>query len=232
MGILALLSIGAATAQKPSPKGPTLPPPPSAANQEGSKTGKKPAQSKPHSDTLTPASQEDLAESIVGDAFNQLIHQADLHFHKGEYDHSINLYRIVVQGDPRNTDAYANMSWALWSTDRREESIAVLKQGIQTNPDTYIMYDHLGTHLYLFLKDPAAAIPYLEKATTIKNPKPGCTFSTWNSLAHCYEKTNQWEKAVHAWEKAVLYVDNPSAPNNLKRAQKKLAELQGNKGQE
>jgi pentatricopeptide repeat protein len=47
---------------------------------------------------------------------------------------------------------------------------------------------------------------------------------TWNSLANCYEKVEQWDKAVSAWEKATLYPNNPVARVRLKRAREKLAQ--------
>lgn len=227
MGIAALLSGGAASAQKASMQSGTLPAPRSFSNKKAQTN--KPAQPKPAPAALKTASQEDLAEAILGDAITQLVRQTDHHHHAGEYEHCINLNRIVVQGDPHNVNAFADIAYLLWSTDRADESVTVLKQGLKANPDNYFMYDNLGQHLYLNLHRTNEAIPYLEKATSFTGAN-ACPFMTWNTLAHCYEKTNQWDKAVHTWEKAVMYVDNKAAPVNLKRAQKKLAELKGSKG--
>ena len=76
------------------------------------------------------------------------------------------------------------------------------------------MYDEMGMVYWLYLHDPTSAIPYYEQAVTYKE----CPFLTWNGLAHCYEKTNQWDKAVHAWESASQYLKDVAAPANLARA--------------
>ncbi|HZO87373.1 MAG TPA: tetratricopeptide repeat protein [Chthonomonadaceae bacterium] len=169
----------------------------------------------------SPSSQE-VAGEILADALGNLWLETDAHMHEGEYNHIINLSRIIVQGDPQNLQAYENSAWLLWSTLRNDEAIAFLKQGIQANPNTYYLYDELAFHYLDHLKDPASALPYYEQA--VRFP---CPFFTWNNLARCYEKTNQWEKAVQTWERAAQIKNNPVASLHLKRAQAELARRQG-----
>ena len=69
------------------------------------------------------------------------------------------------------------------------------------------------------MKDPRSALPYFEDAV-----KYTCPFSTWHGLAHCYEMTDQWEKAVQAWTAAAKYKDNAIGRIHLERARKHLAE--------
>ena len=170
-----------------------------------------------------PVSQEKLADAILADTMQKLWDQSDAHFHKGEYSHIINLHRIIVQGDPGNLKAYENSAWLLWSTDRNEDAIAFLKQGVKANPSNFDLYDELGTHYATRLHDPAKAIPYYEEAV-----KYQCPYSTIHGLAHCYEKTNQWAKAVQAWEYAANYAEDPLAPRRLDRARAELAKRGGN----
>ena len=101
-------------------------------------------------------------------------------------------------------------------------SITDLKKGIEANPNTYYMYDELGTHYWIHLKDAASAIPYFEKAIKFE-----CPFTTYHNLAFCYQKLGQWDKAVKTWETAARYTKDPVAPIKLKQAQAQLAKMQG-----
>lgn len=159
-----------------------------------------PAKSSPTS-FYTPEGQEQIADAILTDAVDQLLDQADEHYHKGEYNHLINISRVVVQGNPHRVEAFANAAYLLWSTGQNDAATAFLKQGIEGNPDNYYMYDEMGAHFYHRLKDYPNAVAYYEKAV-----KFDCPFFTWSGLAHSYEKVDQWEKAVGAWEKAANFV--------------------------
>ena len=186
------------------------PAPPSVSHPEtGHSTKAKPV-------SLYPTSAEETADAILADSLGRIFDEkADANFHKGEFNHVINLNRIVAQGDPHNVEAYGNSALLLWSTDRNEQAIEFLKQGIQANPKTYYLYDELGSHYWLHLKDPDTAIPYYEKAVAFK-----CPWATWHSLALCYEKTKQWDKAVTAWESAARFPDDNLAPLRLERARR------------
>ena len=164
------------------------------------------------------ASEQSLADTILADTMNDLWQFTDEHFHKGEFNHIVNLDRVIVQAQPRRREAYANSAWLLWSTDRNDDAVAFLKQGVAALPDDFYMYDELGQHYFTRLHDPKAAILYYEKAVQFP-----CPYVTLHGLANCYEKTGQWEKAVTTWERAAKYKDDKLAPEKLKRAQAELA---------
>jgi len=166
----------------------------------------------------TPLSDEDVADAIMGDALSGIYHQADEHFHKGEWNHCLNLMVVVEQGDPHNVETYSNSAYLLWSSDRNDQAIEQLKLGIAANPNISYMYDDAGTHYLLHLKDPAGALPYLEKA--IQYP---CGWTTYHNLAHCYERLGKWDKAVETWRLATKYGDDVRAPALLKQAEAHLA---------
>src|SRR5579871_3202274 len=217
IGSLLLVVLGlAASAQQPDKPDPKKSPP-SFSNKD-QKTDKKPTSKTP----AKPVDQQDMADAVLGDALNKMWDQADEHYHQGEYNHIINLCNLIVQGDPHNVEAYADSAYLLWSTDRSDQAVAVLKRGIAANPNTYYMYDELGTHYLVNLKDPKDAQPYLEKAVQFPSP-----FTTWHNLAFCYEKTGQWEKAVKAWEKAATYedVDRSVRDNTLRHLRNAKQEL-------
>src|ERR1044071_3738034 len=126
LGVLALPSQPVLGQSAPPP-----PPKPSFSN------GTKARAPKPVEQARRQATQEELADAVLGDTMNQLWVQIDHHFHEGEYNHAINLCRIVVQGDPHNMEAYANASWLLWSTGRNEEALKILVDGAAANPEKY-----------------------------------------------------------------------------------------------
>ncbi len=178
--------------------------------------------SRPPAAPKSAVSQRELGDGILFDGLQQIYRESDRHFEKGEFNHSINLCRVVVQGDPDNVEAYSSSAWLLWSTDRNDEAIALLKQGLNANRDTYYMYDELGMHYSLRLKQYSDAIPCFEQATRFE-----CPFTTWHSLAHCYEKTGQWQKALAAWKRAASYPGDRVALTNLHRVEATIAKQAG-----
>jgi tetratricopeptide (TPR) repeat protein len=156
------------------------------------------------------------AEAIIDDVIEKLWVQADAHWHKGEYNHLINLNKIIVSGHPDNLDAYANMGWLLWSMDRDEEAVAIYKQGIRANPNTFYMYDELGYYYFLRKKDYKQAIVYYEQAVRF----PDCPAPTVNMLAHAYEKTNQLDKSLKTWQRAAKIPGNAPAKSNLEHVKR------------
>lgn len=162
-----------------------------------------------------------FADAMTLDIVDQLRIAQDRHWHKGEYRHIINLARIVVAGDPKDTDTYSNAGWLLWSLDMDAEAVAFYKQGIADNPDTYFMYDELGGYYVTRKKDPASAKTYLEKAVA----KPDCPARTLHTLALCYEKLGELDKARNTWRKASERTDNPAigaAKMHLERITRQL----------
>lgn len=156
---------------------------------------------------------EGLTDAILADVLNNLTEQTDRHFHKGEYNHIVNLNRLIVQGDPHNLAAYENSSYLLWSMQRNAEGLAFLQQGLKDNTNTFYLYDEVGLFYSLYLKDYKSAIPYYEKAVTFKD----CAINSWHGLAHCYEKTHQMDKALKTWETAAKRPGDVVAAVNLKR---------------
>lgn len=164
------------------------------------------------------ASDQGDADAILADSLRQFYSQTDAHYHEGEYRYIVNIAHVVVQGDPHNLEAYANTAWLLWSSDRNPEAIAFLEQGLAANPDNFYIYDELGAHYLAHMHDPVRALPYYQKAVTFK-----CPYSTWHGLALCYERTQQWDKALKAWESASVFPDDLLAPARIQRLRARLA---------
>ncbi len=177
--------------------------------------------------------EKDLADVILANTMENLADSGDEHFHKGEWNHIINLSRIIVQGEPWRVEVFSNNAWLLWSSDRNEQALAFLKQGIAANPDSYFLLDEMGYHLGVNLKQPTQALPYYEKAMKLKPesyPRRRPEFYTAHNLARCYEKTGQWDKALEIWEIAVNMPISSNIPNNpvaeqgVRRVKAKLAQ--------
>lgn len=147
-------------------------------------------------------------EAMADSLLDQLWVLTDMHWHKGEYNHNIHLSRMIIAGRPDNLDAYANSAWLLWSMNRDNEAVAMYKQGIQANPNTYYMYDELAYYYLTRKRDREKALPYYEKAASFKD----CPASSLHMLAHCYEKTGRLEKALATWKRAAAIPDRSDAP--------------------
>ncbi|GEM_PF-5115955 len=174
------------------------------------------------------AAESELADVILAQAMENIWSGSDEHFHRGEWNHTVNLNRIIVQAEPWRDECFANSAYLLWSSDRNDEAIAFLKQGIDVNPKSYPLLDELGYHYAVNLKQPIEGIPYYERA--MKTKPPQLKFYTAHNLARAYEKTNQWDKALKLWEIAVDMQVAPSIPNNpiaeqgIRRVKAKLAQ--------
>ncbi|HEV2473824.1 MAG TPA: hypothetical protein VGS41_14205 [Chthonomonadales bacterium] len=161
-----------------------------------------------------------LADQIVDHCLNDIYEFHDRHFHKGEYNHIVNIFRIVAQAEPWRYELYSDGAYLLWSTDQDSRGIALLKQGLAANPNDYYMYDELGRYYYYQDHDAKTAVGYFEQATRYK-----CPALTWDGLAHCYEKTHQLDKAVSAWQKCASYSGrlHDVALLNLQRVRRSMA---------
>jgi tetratricopeptide (TPR) repeat protein len=170
---------------------------------------------------------EKRADAINDAVLSNLAEITDMHWHKGEYNHIINLYRMVIAGRPDHLDAYANAGWMLWSMNRDAEAVALYEQGLKANPNTPYMYDELGYYYYNRKKDYARAIRYYEKAVTFDD----CPDFSYRMLAHSYERNKQLDKALAAWQRTVKkFPNNQPAKNNLNRIKRLVEERGGAKG--
>lgn len=160
---------------------------------------------------LLAETQEMLSDVALQDVVNQLWEQADGHGHEGEYNHFINISRILMLSNPHFFEPFDTSAHLLWSTDRIDEGLVFLKRGLEANQDNYYFYDEIGTHYLLRLKDYKSAIPYYEKAITKKPP-----YMTYNMLATCYERTGQIDKAIAILEKGAIFPENKIGQRRLR----------------
>ena len=158
------------------------------------------------------------AEEIVDTVVDRLWELTDVHWHKGEYNHIVNLCKMVVAADPSQVDAFGNAGWLLWSMNRDAEAIAVYEAGLKANPNSFYMYDELGFYYYNRKKNYPAAIKYLERASQF----PDSRMNTLHTLAHAYEKSGNLESCAKTWERAAKDPGDAAARTNLARVRKKM----------
>lgn len=152
---------------------------------------------------------------------------SDRHWHKGEYCHLINLSRIIVAADPRDVETYADAGYLLWSMDRNDEAVALYEQGVADNPQTSYMYDELGWFYANRKKDYPRAVTYYEKAAAAHD---GNQMDILHGLAHAYEKTGQYDKALKVWKRAAATIPGDGAAKMHLERVRRILEQQGRSG--
>jgi hypothetical protein len=142
--------------------------------------------------------------------------RADQFFHTGQYQAIMPIVRMVTWLDPHNIDVFTTGAWHLdynfvddeQRSDKRyiPASIALLKEGIKSNPETWELYFELGwTHYNKKIEDNEKALYYMEKACHLEGfdpntgkevPRPEYTD---RMVAHQYEKLGRFEEAIKRW---------------------------------
>jgi tetratricopeptide (TPR) repeat protein len=175
--------------------------------------------------TAAAAPTTNSADAIVDGIMDRLVDNVDLHWHEGEYNHIVNLYRVVTGVQTYRMDGYANAAWLLWSMDRDEDAVDLLQTGLKANPNTYYMYDEIANYYRIRKKDFVKAAIYFEKACRYKDRKP----ATLHGLAVAYEKTNRLEKALAIWKQAAKIPGDALARARVTRVEAELAKRRGSK---
>lgn len=153
----------------------------------------------------TRAESQAVSDAVAGEVVHQLNRISDMHWHRGEYAHLVNVNRMVIAAHPQQVDAYIDAGWILWSMDRDSEAEALYDQGIAANPNTYALYNEMGFYLLTRRKDPKRGLEMLEKAIE----QPDCPKIVIHTLAHAYERVGQLRKSLDLWNRAA---DDPTNP--------------------
>jgi len=155
------------------------------------------------------------AEAILDDVMERLWSNVDLHWHKGEVYHIMNLQTMVIAARPHFVEAVSTLTWLLWSNDRDSEAVAVYDQALRKNPDSWALWDDYGQYWLIHRKDYKKASYYYEKAAAM----PGAPNSTRHALAHAYEKSGRLDSALNIWQRLSKGSNDLVAGRNLTRLQ-------------
>lgn len=134
--------------------------------------------------------------------------QADKFFEEGNYDAILPIIRMVTILDPHQLDVYATGMWHIGynftdqenRSDRRyiPSALALGKEGIKNNPQTYELYFEEGWLWYHKIQDDfPQAVKYLEQASTKGDIQP----ARKNLLTHAYQRAGQIDKALDLYYK-------------------------------
>ncbi len=156
-------------------------------------------------------------QEVVDNAIGILLGIGDYCWHEGFHFQLIRIQKACVELDPQFGEAYENAAWLLVSYNRKEEALALLQRYLRENPNRYEPYYEIGWFYYHWQKQPAEAIPWLEKA--LRFPHPPIIEHT---LAHAYERAGRLEEALAVWENKLKRY-----PNDLvaKRQVERLRQL-------
>lgn len=191
--------------------------------------------------------------------------RTDEFFHSGDYEAITPMIRIITWLDPHQTDVYQTGAWHMdynftdqsQRSDRRyiPLSLALMREGIQNNPDIADLYADLGfTHYFRKIADmPQAANTFQQGQSLIErlqreaanNPNDpvlqqtakdaaGNVVTLGHGLAHALEAEGripdamkQWQYCIDAHAANIRSKAGHSEDQSLAVAQRQLREMQG-----
>jgi tetratricopeptide (TPR) repeat protein len=153
------------------------------------------------------------ADRRIQQGVNRLLEQADVYWHRGEYDNVRATYAILTDLDPTFLDGWQNYGWILWAGLQQDDAaMRVFQRGLEYHPDTWELYfeiSNLEYHRRRFL----SAAEWSAKATQHDAP-----MYVWHMRAHCLEYAGEIGKAKAMWKQIISkFPNDPPAPANLKR---------------
>ena len=154
--------------------------------------------------------------------------RSDAFFHEGNYDAILPLIRLITWLDPNWLDPYSTGAWHLMynftDTDQRSDrryipaGLALLKEGVDNNPNIYDMYKELGWNNFDKIHNFAEAAKWYEAAE--KNDPNYDVTTVGHQLAHCYERMGDIPAAEAEWRKCVekhkALLDDPKSSSDIK----------------
>ncbi|NLC58071.1 MAG: tetratricopeptide repeat protein [Armatimonadetes bacterium] len=162
------------------------------------------------------ADPEATATAILDRVVDDLWESSDHFWHRGDYETTSRINRLVVRLDPQFTECLNTLAWLLrQGLDRPKEAVALYHRGMRDNPDHYESFFDLGM-LYFDGKQYALAAHYFREATQRKAPQ-----TAYHMLAHAYEKLGRTEDAKQSWRTALeKFPNDAAARKNLERLEK------------
>ncbi|NUL82978.1 MAG: tetratricopeptide repeat protein [Armatimonadetes bacterium] len=152
----------------------------------------------------------------------QITISVDYCWHNGYHHWMMGMLFFLIEIDPKNTERYSTLGWILSSNGRHSEAVKVYERNMKENPGLSDAFYDAAYHFYQ-RKDYAQAVKYAEMAAS----KPGAEGVVFRLLAHSYERTNQFAKALAAWERLLKIAPNDgAAQGNMKRIREKMQRSQ------
>lgn len=159
-----------------------------------------------------PQASYDKLAGIFARVTDNLWGAIDIYWHRGEHERDIAIFRVIVEIDPRNTQAYDDGAWLMRNQLRDEESEAFLVRGLRANQDVYDLYSALGYYYYEHQRPVESVICYEHAIDLDASPM------TWHMLAHSYEDAGYFYEAANIWlQLQYTEADSPVPHNQARR---------------
>ncbi|MCC6442258.1 MAG: tetratricopeptide repeat protein [Armatimonadetes bacterium] len=143
--------------------------------------------------------------------------RSDYCFHKGRWNDSIRICKVMMKSEPTFEEAYGDAGYLLDSLGRKNEALAIYKQGLAANPKSPDMYFEVA-RFYTINNRFGEALPYLQKAVKF----PTADVLTWKQLAHTYRKLKMYDKSIATWQTIRQKFKDPVAENNIRSIQNEM----------
>jgi tetratricopeptide (TPR) repeat protein len=148
---------------------------------------------------------------VAQESVEQLWQQGNAAETAGKYDRAEEIWRKVIQINPKNAKAYNNLGNALSDQNKLDKAIAAYQKAIQLNPNYADAYNNLGNALDEQKKFNEAIAAY-QKAIQL-NPNDA---DIYYNLGIVLDEQKKFDEAIAAYQKAIqLNPNNAVAYNNL-----------------
>ncbi|OQX83815.1 MAG: hypothetical protein B6D63_05615 [Candidatus Latescibacteria bacterium 4484_7] len=136
-----------------------------------------------------------------------------IHYHNGQYEKALELFKKAIELDPEFTEGYNNLGLTYTEIQEEEKATEAFKKAIELNPDLAATYNNLGYVFYRLGSYEEAIEMYNEAIGKSKDNS-----SAYTNLGNAYYKLDRTDEAIEAWKKA-LEIDpsNEKAKRNLKK---------------
>ncbi|MGQ9732325.1 MAG: HEAT repeat domain-containing protein [Candidatus Zipacnadales bacterium] len=160
----------------------------------------------------------DSLRELFEAAADELVVESDGYWHQGQYFQCVRCNEAALLLDPHYVDLYGTSAWLLWSSDRNDRAISLLRDGLRANPDNWEMWFDVGFH-YVLLKQYTTAARLLKRAVELGAP---ADFS--RQYCHALEHAGRPDLALEAWENLLKrFPDDLIAPGQIERLRKQLS---------
>ena len=165
--------------------------------------------------TITPTE----ALNLSADAEQQLVDLnstlSDQYFHRGEFDHTIDVLDRIITLQPVGTNAYSTAAWLAWSAKEPKKAIAYCDRMIAANPNDAEAYFEYGI-VYLWLKDDQNAAIWLGRAEKIG----GLHGRAHHMYGIVLRRLGRLDEAIVFWQRVIAEIPTDDY------AKKELASIQ------
>lgn len=120
---------------------------------------------------------------------------------QGELTEAIHLYKRSISLMP-TAEAYTYLGWAYGTMSRYDEAIAMCHEAIALDPDYGNPYNDIGSYL-LEQKQPAEALPWLEKAVAAK--RYDSPHYAHLNMGRAHQKLGCYRSALQAYDAALAH---------------------------